>query len=105
METVRLKITGRVQGVGYRLWATRMAANLGLRGWVRNRSDGSVEALVTGAPEDVAAMVEASRKGPIGAHVAGAGDKVEWCERLIEFDHAMIAVIADVNISRTVDCH
>ena len=70
METVRLRITGKVQGVGYRLWATRMAANLGLRGWVRNRSDGSVEALVTGAPEDVAAMVEASRKGPIGAHVA-----------------------------------
>jgi len=70
METVRLRITGRVQGVGYRLWATRMAANLGLRGWVRNRSDGGVETLVTGAPEDVAAMVEASRKGPIGAYVA-----------------------------------
>jgi acylphosphatase len=69
METFRLKITGRVQGVGYRLWATRMAANLGLRGWVRNRSDGSVEALVTGASRDIAAMIEASRKGPIGAHV------------------------------------
>jgi len=69
METVRLRITGRVQGVGYRLWATRIAASLGLRGWVRNRSDGSVEALVTGAPWDVGAMVEASRKGPIGAHV------------------------------------
>jgi acylphosphatase len=71
METVRLRITGTVQGVGYRLWATRTAPSLGLRGWVRNRSDGSVEALVTGAPEDVAAMVEASRKGPIGAYVAG----------------------------------
>jgi acylphosphatase len=70
METVRLRITGRVQGVGYRLWATRIAASLGLRGWVRNRPDGSVEALVTGAPNDVAAMVEASRKGPIGACVA-----------------------------------
>jgi len=69
METVRLKIIGRVQGVGYRFWATRIAASLGLRGWVRNRSDGSVEALVTGPPEDVAVMVEASRKGPIGAHV------------------------------------
>jgi acylphosphatase len=69
-ETVRLRITGKVQGVGYRLWATRIAASLGLRGWVRNRSDGSVEALVTGALNDVAAMVEASRKGPIGAHVA-----------------------------------
>jgi acylphosphatase len=69
-ETVRLRITGEVQGVGYRLWATRTAASLGLRGWVRNRSDGSVEALVTGAPEDVAAMVAASRLGPRGARVA-----------------------------------
>jgi acylphosphatase len=69
-KTVRLCITGRVQGVGYRLWATRTAARLGLRGWVRNRSDGSVEALVTGDPEDVAAMVEASRRGPPAAQVA-----------------------------------
>ena len=68
-ETVRLRITGRVQGVGYRLWITRAAASLGLRGWVRNRTDGSVEALVTGAPEAVAAMIEASRKGPLGAQV------------------------------------
>jgi acylphosphatase len=59
-----------VQGVGYRLWATRTAARLGLRGWVRNRADGSVELLVTGAAEDVAAMVEACRRGPIGADVA-----------------------------------
>ena len=69
IETVRLRITGQVQGVGYRLWMTRTAASLGLRGWVRNRTDGSVEALVTGTPEAVAAMIEASRKGPIGAQV------------------------------------
>jgi acylphosphatase len=69
VETVRLRIAGQVQGVGYRLWMTRTAASLGLRGWVRNRTDGSVEALVTGAPEDVAAMIEAARKGPVGAHV------------------------------------
>jgi acylphosphatase len=69
VETVRLRITGQVQGVGYRLWTTRTAANLGLRGWVRNRSDASVEALMTGTPEAVAAMIEASRKGPIGARV------------------------------------
>jgi acylphosphatase len=69
-ETLRLRITGKVQGVGYRLWAMRTAASLGLRGWVRNRQEGSVEALVTGAPEDVAAMVEASRNGPAGARVA-----------------------------------
>ena len=69
IETVRLRITGQVQGVGYRFWMTRAAASLGLRGWVRNRTDGSVEALVTGAPEAVAAMIEASRKGPLGAQV------------------------------------
>ena len=69
IETIRLRIAGQVQGVGYRLWATRTAASLGLRGWVRNRRDGSVEALVTGAPETVATMIEAARKGPIGAQV------------------------------------
>jgi len=68
-QTVRLRITGRVQGVGYRLWATRTAASLGLRGWVRNARDGSVEALATGAPEAVAAFVEACRQGPAGARV------------------------------------
>jgi acylphosphatase len=70
IETVRLRVMGQVQGVGYRLWATRTAASLGLRGWVRNRTDGSVEALVTGAPKAVAAMIEASRKGPLGAQVS-----------------------------------
>ena len=71
-KTLRLRVTGRVQGVGYRLWATRTAATLGLRGWVRNRSDGSVQALVTGTPEAVAAMIEACRQGPYGARVAAA---------------------------------
>ena len=69
-KTVRLRISGTVQGVGYRIWATRTAAGLGLRGWVRNRLDGGVEALVTGTPDAVCAMVEASRKGPSGARVA-----------------------------------
>jgi len=68
-ETVRLRITGKVQGVGYRLWAMRTAESIGLRGWVRNRLDGSVEALVTGVPEDVAAMIDASRNGPPGVWV------------------------------------
>jgi acylphosphatase len=78
-KTVRLRITGRVQGVGYRVWATRTASGLGLRGWVRNRSDGSVEVLAIGAPGQVAAMIEACRRGPYGARVtavtiADAGD-------------------------------
>jgi acylphosphatase len=68
-KTVRLRITGEVQGVGYRIWATRTASTHGLRGWVRNRADGSVEVLVTGAPEAVAAMIKACRRGPPAAQV------------------------------------
>jgi len=68
--TVRLRITGEVQDVGYRIWATRTAVGLGLRGWVRNRFDGSVEVLATGAADAVAAMVEACRRGPRAARVA-----------------------------------
>jgi acylphosphatase len=69
MQSTRLRITGRVQGVGYRAWAIETAARLGLRGWVRNRSDGSVEALVIGAEDAVAAMIEACRDGPFAARV------------------------------------
>ena len=70
MRSVRLRITGRVQGVGYRAWALQMASRLGLRGWVRNRSDGSVEALVIGEDDAVARMIEACREGPFGARVS-----------------------------------
>ena len=70
MRSVRLRITGRVQGVGYRAWALPTANRLGLRGWVRNRSDGSVEALVIGEDEAVARMIDACREGPFGARVS-----------------------------------
>ena len=70
MQSARLRITGRVQGVGYRAWMMRRAGQLGLRGWVRNRSEGSVEALVTGDEDRVAAMIEACRDGPFGARVS-----------------------------------
>ena len=70
MRAVRLRITGRVQGVGYRAWAMQTAARLGVRGWVRNRSDGSVEALVIADEEAVERMIEACREGPFGARVA-----------------------------------
>ena len=69
MRSVRLRVTGRVQGVGYRAWAMDTARRLGLRGWVRNRADGSVEALVTGEEDAVAAMIEACREGPFAARV------------------------------------
>jgi acylphosphatase len=69
MRAVRLRIGGRVQGVGYRAWAVRTASRLRLRGWVRNRADGSVEALVIGDEASVAAMIEACRRGPRTATV------------------------------------
>lgn len=70
MRAVRLRLGGRVQGVGYWAWAVRTAAHLGLRGWVRNRADGSVEALVIGDEPAVAAMIEACREGPRTATVS-----------------------------------
>ncbi|HXF66610.1 MAG TPA: acylphosphatase [Burkholderiales bacterium] len=69
--TRHLLITGRVQGVGFRFFVERKARALGLCGWVRNRHDGSVEAVVQGAPEAVEAMVAAVRRGPPGAAVSG----------------------------------
>lgn len=69
MPAVHLRITGRVQGVGYRAWAIETAARLGLRGWVRNRADGSVEALVISDELAVAAMIKACRDGPFAARV------------------------------------
>jgi acylphosphatase len=71
LKTVWLRVTGRVQGVGYRAWAIETAANLALHGWVRNRADGSVELLATGPDEAVAAMIEACRQGPRAAQVDG----------------------------------
>ena len=62
-------IRGRVQRVGYRAWTEYTALELGLEGWVRNRSDGTVEALFAGPANDVAAMLEACRLGPPGARV------------------------------------
>ena len=64
-----IRVTGHVQGVAYRAWARAEALRLGLRGWVRNREDGSVEALVAGPKAAVEAMVLAMREGPGAAEV------------------------------------
>ena len=76
MNAKRLVISGRVQGVGYREWMVDKARSLGVSGWVRNRLDGSVEALVAG---DVAAVEELSRlcrRGPRMAQVVSIEEEL-----------------------------
>ncbi len=74
MNEIRsLKIFGRVQGVFFRESMAREAQRLGVSGWVRNRRDGSVEAMVQGESGAVAAIVEWAKKGPASARV----DRVE----------------------------
>ncbi|SON56039.1 Acylphosphatase [Hartmannibacter diazotrophicus] len=63
-RTVLVRITGRVQGVGYRDWCHRRARALGLSGWVRNRHSGEVEALFAGPDEAVGIMLADCRNGP-----------------------------------------
>lgn len=69
MKALSVRITGVVQGVGYRAWAEEAAKVRGLSGWVRNRRDGSVEALFHGSADAVAAMIEDCRDGPSHARV------------------------------------
>ncbi|MEX1109638.1 MAG: acylphosphatase [Dongiaceae bacterium] len=82
MKIVRAVMTGEVQGVWFRAWTIEEATKRGLRGWVRNRRDGSVEALFAGDPARVDTMLAACREGPpmaqvenVEIHEAG-GEKV-----------------------------
>ena len=68
-KCVRLRITGRVQGVWFRGWTIDQARELGLDGWVRNRRDGSVEMVVAGEEEAVREMIELCHGGPPAARV------------------------------------
>jgi acylphosphatase len=68
---VRVEIQGRVQGVWYRGWTVEQATRRGLRGWVRNRRDGTVEALFIGPRDQVGTMIDACRIGPPTARVTG----------------------------------
>jgi acylphosphatase len=63
-------ISGRVQGVSFRIWTRTQAQRLGLTGWVRNEVDGSVTALIAGPDSAVATMLKQFWSGPIGASVS-----------------------------------
>jgi acylphosphatase len=82
MPTRRLIVTGRVQGVGYRDSLREEALRHGLTGWVRNRRDGSVEALLQGTPQGIDATLAWARRGPALARVTDvrteqAGEELE----------------------------
>ena len=72
----RVVIRGRVQGVGFRAWTEVVATERDLEGWVRNRRDGSVEAVFAGTQNTVLAMIELCRQGPRGARV----DAIDQCD-------------------------
>lgn len=74
-ESVKLIITGRVQGVYYRASMLQEAEKLGLAGWVMNRSDGSVEAVAEGSKSNLAALIAWCHQGPPGARVAGVEER------------------------------
>ena len=78
MKSLHVTIEGRVQGVGYRAWTEYEAMSRGLRGWVRNRRDGAVEAVFTGEDAVVEEMVAACAQGPGAARVTRvAAEKIE----------------------------
>lgn len=76
MRVIRhIVVSGRVQGVGYRAWTADEAIARGLEGWVRNRRDGTVEAVFAGEPEVVGAMISDCRRGPALARVEAVDDR------------------------------
>jgi acylphosphatase len=86
LHVVRLRVRGRVQGVAYRAWTADMAEELGLSGWVRNRRDGSVEALFAGTRQAVEEMAALCRKGPRTARVTAVEIEEEGGEAPRGFD-------------------
>jgi len=69
VKALHLLIAGRVQGVGFRDWLVRTAMAADLQGWVRNRTDGRVEALLAGPPDAVDSVLAACHAGPRAARV------------------------------------
>ncbi len=78
MRAKRVVIQGRVQGVGYRDWMVAQAQAVGVHGWVRNRSDGAVEALVYGEVDAVEELLRSCRRGPRLAVVSRIEE--DWAE-------------------------
>jgi acylphosphatase len=90
-------VSGHVQGCGFRVWTARQARGRGLEGWVRNRRDGTVEALFCGPAAAVEEMIATCHRGPALAHVTGvvarAGDPLELAIRPAGEAFALLATV------------
>jgi len=69
IKSVKVRVFGFVQGIGYRSWTKRKAEELGLKGWVKNLEDGSVESYLEGEESSLNLMIELMKKGPRFARV------------------------------------
>ena len=86
-EQRHLRIHGKVQGVGYRFYATRVARRMGLKGWIQNNRDGSVEALVEGEKNSIDEWIEEIREGPRYVEVIKIGqESKEFTGKLPDYD-------------------
>ena len=85
-RTVRVRIEGRVQGVFFRDWMRGEARSHGLTGWVRNRRDGSVEAMISGDPASIDDMLTRCRQGPPAARVTDLAILAEEAATFADFD-------------------
>ena len=80
-KAVRVRISGKVQGVGFCMWTRDEAVRLGLTGWVRNEEDGAVVAVIAGPDTAITTMIERFRRGPLGASVSGVETEATQLEK------------------------
>lgn len=85
MICVRVRVSGRVQGVGYRSFTRSQAAELGVKGWVKNLPGGGVEALLQGERKKVGELLSLMKEGPAGALVSGMDISEVRCQEIDEF--------------------
>lgn len=83
-KRLHARVIGRVQGVGFRYYVMRAAGDIGLRGWVRNRRDGSVEVVAEGKKEKLSELLRALQRGSISSVVTEV--KEHWLENTGEFN-------------------